>query len=208
MSAETIAEWQKKAIRNQKWCECDQRKHNEKRKEKGIKTRQIRRGSTAHTDDCEDDSSSGRPSKKAKHDSVQQRVTTYMHIQPTALRQPSSSRGKAKTQAPVCSILGPCFFNLEQSYKEFRVILAKALPCKLALLPSSQVTWKYEKPANDPKKPLSNTQGYEDMVISLSERKAGHVIQVFMPPPKANDVVSYYACLYHILFILLDMGHR
>jgi len=52
------------------------------------------------------------------------------------------------------------------------------------------VTWKYEKPANDPKKPLSNNAGYEAMVISLAEWKANHVIVISMPPPKADDTVS------------------
>jgi len=91
--------------------------------------------------------------------------------------------------APV-AIRDLCFFQLDQTYDDFKGIIAKKLPCKLRLLPTAQVTWKYEKPANDPKKPLLSNAGYEAMVISLTERKANHVIVVSMPPPKADDAVS------------------
>ena len=39
------------------------------------------------------------------------------------------------------------------------------------------------------------------MIISLSERRKEHGVQIFMPPPKANDVVSsIYLLVYaHII---------
>jgi len=100
------------------------------------------------------------------------------------------------------SIKGPCFFQIHQTYDEFRAILAKELPCKLKLLPTDHVTWKYEKPANNPKKPLASSSGYEALILSLKERKADYVIVISMPPPKIDDAVSrvYILPLIYLLF--------
>jgi len=51
--------------------------------------------------------------------------------------------------------------------------------------------WRYEKPGNDPRKPLTSTEGYEAMTMSLSERKSGFVVYISIPPPKVDDVVSF-----------------
>ena len=82
------------------------------------------------------------------------------------------------------------FLPLDQSYIDFNAIIPKELLCKPKLLPTAQITWKYEKLANDLEKPLLNVAGYKAMLISLKEQKANHVIVISMPLPKANDAVS------------------
>ncbi|KAJ7872758.1 hypothetical protein B0H13DRAFT_2349340 [Mycena leptocephala] len=43
--------------------------------------------------------------------------------------------------------------------------------------------WKYAKPKNDSLKPLSNTNGYSAMVISLKERAKDLTVEIHLPPP-------------------------
>lgn len=118
------------------------------------------------------------------------KITAYIHVQAPISRQPSSSRSKSKKDAPQTQIKGPCFFSTDNTYNQFKKIVAKALPCKLKLLPADKMYWKYEKPMNDPKKPLPNINGYEAMLLSLKDHRANCVVTIFIPPPAADDVVS------------------
>jgi len=196
MSATTIAA-QKKDATNKKRREREKRKRDEKKAaaQAAAVTRKNKAKFNLLCDDEDSDDSIGdNGAKRQKQEAAEQKVTVYIHVQSLApaVRQASSSRSKGKVDtAPVAS-RGPCFFQLDQSYDDFNGIIAKELPCKLRLLPTAHVTWKYEKPANDPKKPLSSATGYEAMVMSLKERKSNHVIVVSMPPPKADDTVSCY----------------
>lgn len=116
-----------------------------------------------------------------------QKVTIYIEIHPPAPQQPSRAGKK-----PIRPIIkkGPAFFTLDDNFDEFKKIIAKTIPCKPKLLPIDKMEWRYEKPANDPKKPLVSAEGFEAMNISLLERKTGFVLYISIPPPKQDDAVS------------------
>lgn len=116
-----------------------------------------------------------------------QKVTIYVEIHPPAPQQ-SSKSGK-KSIRPIVK-RGPAFFTLNDNFDEFKKIIAKTIPCKPKLLPIDKMEWRYEKPANDPKKPLVSAEGFEAMNISLLERKTGFVLYISIPPPKQDDAVS------------------
>ena len=61
--------------------------------------------------------------------------------------------------------------------------------------------WQYEKPANDTKKPLVSSEGFEAMHLSLCECKAGFVLYISIPPPRQDDTVSQLS--HHILLYAL-----
>jgi hypothetical protein len=136
--------------------------------------------------------------KKSKEDDLDiedsLKITVYMHIQsPSPPLRQGSTRSKAKIDTAPVAIRDPCFFQSHETYDGFMRIIAKELPCKPKLLPTKDISWKYEKPANDPKKPLLNAAGFEAMLMSLKERRGNHVIVIFMPLPKADDTVSVSA---------------
>jgi hypothetical protein len=136
---------------------------------------------------------SEKPAKKVKKPAEPdnaQKITIYVEIQPQATwQQPKASK---KTTKPVIIKKGPSFFTVEDSFDAFKQIVAKAIPCKPKLLPVENMEWRYEKPGNDPRKPLTNTEGYKVMTMSLSERKSGFVVYISIPPPKVDDVVCFY----------------
>jgi hypothetical protein len=125
--------------------------------------------------------------RTAEPDTVQ-KVTIYVEIHPPAPQQSSRVGGK-KSIRPIIK-KGPAFFTLNDDFDEFKKIIAKTIPCKPKLLPVDKMEWRYEKPANDPKKPLVSAEGFEAMNISLLERKTGFVLYISIPPPKQDDAVS------------------
>ena len=130
-----------------------------------------------------------KPTKKQKGlepDTVQ-KVTLYVEIQAQAARPKPNKKADVK---PI-SKRGPSFFTVDDNFDTFKQIVAKAIPCKLKLLPVDQMQWRYEKPGNDPKKPLTTEEGFEAMTMSLGERKSGSVVYISIPPPKADDNVSH-----------------
>jgi len=142
------------------------------------------------------DGDSEKPTKRQKGpepDAVQ-KVTLYVEIQAQA------SRPKANKKADVKPISkrGPSFFTVDDDFDTFKQIVAKAIPCKLKLLPVDQMQWRYEKPGNDPKKPLTTAEGFEAMSMSLGERKSGFVVYISIPPPKADDNVGHTYNSMHI----------
>lgn len=124
----------------------------------------------------------GKKAKKA------QKITAYIHIQTPAVVQ---TKGRAKTAESKPIVKGPCFFTSEDNYEKFKETLAKSIPCKLKLLPIMQMYWRYEKPANDSKKPLSSAAGFEALKDSLLDRKKDFVIFIMIPPPAKDDEVIY-----------------
>jgi len=159
------------------------------------------------TDDDNDSDSlnTGKLMNKQKQELIDQKVTVYIHIQSTSppLRLAATLKNKAKPPLPPVSVKGPCFIHVQQSYNEFWAVLAKELPCKLKHLPSNLISWKYEKPAIDAKKPLASLSRFEALIISLKEKRAGYVIIVFMPPPKVEDVVCHSLSLFMLLCLFL-----
>ena len=211
LDATALQERNKKAETNRKRREREQRKRDEtkaarlgKEAQASKPKRKSKSKSVTNDDNDSDDSNTAKATKKQKQDLIDHKVTVYIHVQSTAppLRLAATSKNKGKPPPPAVSVKGPCFFRVQQSYDEFRAVLANELPCKLKHLPSDLVSWKYEKPANDAKKPLTTLSGYQALVMSLKEKRAGHVIIVSMPPPKVEDVV----CHSHSLFTVA-MSH-
>jgi len=135
------------------------------------------------------DRDSEKPMKKQKGpepDTIQ-KVTLYIEIQAQAARPKPSKKADVK---PI-SKRGPSFFTVDDDFDMFKQIVAKAIPCKFKLLPVDHMQWRYEKPGNDPKKPLTTEEGFEAMTMSLGERKSGFVVYISIPPPKADDNVSH-----------------
>jgi hypothetical protein len=201
VNEETFLEQQKLAEKNRKRREREKRKREERKaagnSNKKGKGKQKPCDSGVDISEDEDTSSEAAPSIKKQKiaEPSTKKITAYIHIQAPTSRQPSSSRFKGKKDLPPTQVKGPCFFSTDHTYNQFKDIVAKALPCKLKLLPADKMYWKYEKPINDPKKPLPNINGYEAMVLSLKDHKANCVVTIFMPPPAVDDVVSnFYMC--------------
>jgi len=167
------------------------------RQEKQVLILKSRPKSKSVVDDKDDsgtnDSSHSRmTNKKQKQDIEDQMITVYIHVQSKSQlpHPPSSAQSKGKSVLPPVSIKGLCFFQIHQTYNEFRAILANEFLWKLKLLPTDHVTWKYKKLANNSKKPLASSSGYEALILSPKERKVNYVIMISMPPPKIDDAVS------------------
>jgi hypothetical protein len=198
VTEESFSEHQKLAEKNRKWCEREKRKQDERKaasnSQKKVKGKQKPSDSGVDVSEDEDTDCEAAPSTKKQKiaEPSTKKITAYIHIQAPTPRQPTSSRSKGKKDLPPTQVKGPCFFSTDHTYSQFKDIIAKALPCKLKLLPADKMYWKYEKPINDPKKPLPNINGYEAMVLSLKDHKANCIVTIFMPPPAVDDVVSKF----------------
>jgi hypothetical protein len=102
------------------------------------------------------------------------------------------------------AVKGPFFFSTIDSFESFKGTVAKALPCKLKLLPIDKMQWAYEKPKNVSCKPISTEDGFKAMVLSLEERKRDLVIVISMPPPKADDVVGFLYIHHYIRVFIIN----
>jgi len=198
VTEESFSEHQKLAEKNRKRREREKRKRDERKaagnSQKKGKGKQKPCDSGVDISEDEDTDCEAAPSTKKQKiaEPSTKKITAYIHIQAPTPRQPTSSRSKGKKDLPPTQVKGPCFFTTNHTYSQFKDIVAKALPCKLKLLPADKMYWKYEKPINDPKKPLPNINGYEAMVLSLKDHKANCVVTIFMPPPAVDDVVSNF----------------
>jgi len=198
VNEETFLAQQKLAEKNRKRCAREQKKRDERKaatsSKKKVNGKQKAGDSGIDLSEDEDTSCGAAPSTKRQKiaEPSIKKITAYIHIQAPTSRQPSSSRSKSKKDPPQTQIKGPCFFSTDDTYNQFKEIVAKALPCKPRLLPADKMYWKYEKPMNDPKKPLPNINGYEAMLLSLKDHKANCVVTIFIPPPTADDVVSEF----------------
>jgi hypothetical protein len=133
--------------------------------------------------------------KRVKATAVQNPEFTPESIQITAyikVEKPGVAvRGKKKPN-PVVINKGPFFFSPSSSFVEFLALAAAALPTRPKLLVLPKLEWKYEKPANDDRKPLANDAGYSAMKTSLASKAkpSDSVVLLFMPPPAESDEVS------------------
>jgi hypothetical protein len=114
-------------------------------------------------------------------------ITTYIKVEKPAV----AVRGKKKPNSVVVN-KGPFFFNISSSFAEFLALAAAALPTRPKLLVLPKLEWKYEKPANDARKPLANDAGYLAMKTSLTSKAkpSDLVVLLFMPPPVESDEVN------------------
>lgn len=139
----------------------------------------------------------GRPPKKVKDtdDETPPRFTVYIHITAPEPAIPARlQRGAAKPAPAKLVKKGPFFWTIDDSssFATFKEALAKTIPCKQALLPVTQMEWRYEKPANDSNKLPVSEAGFEAMAVSLAERKKDFVILIIMPPPGKDEAVDIH----------------
>jgi len=198
VTEESFSEHQKLAEKNHKRREREKRKWDERKaagnSQKKGKGKQKPCDSGIDISEDEDMNCEAAPSTKKQKlaEPSTKKITAYIHIQAPTPHQPTLSRSKGKKDLLPTQVKGPCFFTTNHTYGQFKNIVAKALPCKLKLFPAERMYWKYEKPINDPKKPLPNINSYKAMVLSLKDHKANCVITIFMPPPAIDDVVSNF----------------
>jgi hypothetical protein len=95
----------------------------------------------------------------------------HVHIPPPVIR----ASGKAsKAPSPQIYKSGPLLFMTKMEKKEFMSQLAENVPCRLAALPESKLQWRFEKPAKDMEKPLTNDAG--TMQCSLHSRNKRRIM--------------------------------
>jgi hypothetical protein len=176
VNEETFLAQQKLAERNRKRHVQEQKNRDERKAattKRKVNGKQKAGDSNIDLSEDEDTSCGPKAAPSTKKQKITEpstkKITAYIHIQaPTSTScQPSSLRSKSKKDPPQTQIKGPCFFSTNDTYNQFKEIVAKALPCKLKLLPADKMYWKYEKPMNDPKKPLLNINGYEAIKFTL-----------------------------------------
>lgn len=97
----------------------------------------------------------------------------------------------AANAAPLVIAKGPFFHTSTASFSDLQRSIAKHTPCNVDLLVVSSLTWKYDKPANATRVPLTSEVGYETLISSVKKKKGDFMVHIFMKPP-SKDVVSDY----------------
>lgn len=69
------------------------------------------------------------------------------------------------------------------SYASFLTAIARELPCPVANLIESKITWKPQKPVNAPTLPLGGETRFSALVEEFVGKKTGRVVFLSMPPP-------------------------
>jgi hypothetical protein len=111
---------------------------------------------------------------------------------PKPLAAPASRRGaSAVPAAPFVITKGPFFHTSDASFSKLQRSIAQHTPCNVDLLVVQSLTWKYDKPANATRVPLTSEMGYETLISSVKKKKGDFMVHVFMKPP-SKDVVSNY----------------
>ena len=95
----------------------------------------------------------------------------------------------AANPAPLVIAKGPFFHTSDTSFSELQRCIAKHTPCNVDLLVVSSLTWKYDKPANATRIPLTSEMGYKTLISSVKKKKGDFMVHIFMKPP-SKDVVS------------------
>ncbi|TFK58864.1 hypothetical protein BDN72DRAFT_865616 [Pluteus cervinus] len=132
------------------------------------------------------------PKKKPKEveDSEVKEATVYLQVHITE----APARRGAKTTTSTCES-GPIFFKINKSYKSFLDCISEELPCPQENLQANKLQWQYLKLANDKKKPMTNSCGFDAMIWSLGKAK-DRDIYIHMPPPTKPNVCCaiWHAC--------------
>jgi hypothetical protein len=97
----------------------------------------------------------------------------------------------AANTAPLVITKGPFFHTSDASFSKLQHSIAQHTPCNVNLLAVQSFTWKYDKPANATRVPLTSEMGYETLISSVKKKRGDFMVHVFMKPP-SKDVVSDY----------------
>ena len=153
----------------------------QKKKKKGTRAKMAKKGTKKVVDDNWeiDDNNDEDPPKK---------FTVYFDIEGPKVAAASTSRGRAPPP-PLVIKRGPFFHQTNQSFASFKQSIAAATPCNPNMLLLNTLTWKFDTPANAPKRPLPNEAGYEAVLEAVRGKRGNSVIFLYMLPPK-KDMVS------------------
>jgi hypothetical protein len=111
---------------------------------------------------------------------------------PRPLAAPAPRRGaSAAAAAPLVITKGPFFHTSDASFSKLQRSIAQHTPCSVDLLAVQSLTWKYDKPANATRVPLTSEMGYETLITSIKKKKGDFMVHIFMKP-LSKDLVSCY----------------
>jgi hypothetical protein len=85
------------------------------------------------------------------------------------------------------------------SYASFLTAIARELPCPVANLVESKISWKPQKPVNAPTLPLGGETGFSALVEGFIGKKSGRVVFLLMPPPTKPAEEKPVCCIIHFL---------
>jgi hypothetical protein len=110
-------------------------------------------------------------------------MSVYLYVEtppPPALNVRKRATRPPPTQT---TELGPYIFNSSINYTDFLRILADGCCTKTANLAIDTLQWKFDRPGNAQKKPLSTKTAFDVMIQSLKDRHKDYVFSVYMRPP-------------------------
>ena len=85
------------------------------------------------------------------------------------------------------------------NYASFLAAIARELPCPVANLIESKISWKPQKPANAPTLPLGGETGFSALVEEFVAKKTGRVVFLMMPPPMKPVEEKLVCTIIHFL---------
>ncbi|KAJ7934810.1 hypothetical protein B0H13DRAFT_1854808 [Mycena leptocephala] len=88
-----------------------------------------------------------------------------------------------KPPAPKTTLLGLFEFSSSISYPNFIRIVAQACRTQTENLVHSSMQWKFDRPNNAKRRPLTNAVGLGIAIKTLKERKKDYAFTLFMAPP-------------------------
>jgi len=103
----------------------------------------------------------------------------------------------AKPLGPKITVRGPFAFQSNISYADFLSIVAKGVGTRSTnCIIRAEMQWRFDRPANAAKRPVTNGEGYEAMITTILTKSKDYTITVSIPPPTkhVDDVVSSVMC--------------
>jgi hypothetical protein len=122
------------------------------------------------------------------------KVLMYVNVE-TPPPPPVRVAGRVtKLPGPKITVRGPFAFQSNISYADFLSIVAKGVGTRSAnCIVRAEMQWRFDRPANAAKRPVTNEEGYEAMITTILTKSKDYAITVSIPPPTkhVDDVVSF-----------------
>ncbi|KAK7020818.1 putative proline-rich protein [Favolaschia claudopus] len=116
-------------------------------------------------------------------DSSAVKMSFYLYVQAPPPPVLVVRKSSAKPHPPKTTDLGPFVFNSSILFSELLSIIATGCQTNVENFRVDTLQWKFDRPANSPRKSLSNLVAFEVMIKSLKDRHKDYVFSVFMLPP-------------------------
>jgi hypothetical protein len=95
----------------------------------------------------------------------------------------SVRKSNAKPLAPKTTVLGPYEIKSSICYPDFLRIIAKACRTQTENLVLTSMEWKFDRPNNAKRRPLTNDVGLGVAIKTLKAHHRDYAFTVFMSPP-------------------------